>query len=113
MTRRARLGTCTALVLALGIAGPATSQTGVTAAIRVFQFQPGVLEVRAGSRVTWRNEDDILHTVTSGAPGNPDGRFDLQLAGKGAQGGALFADRGAYLYHCARHPAMQGEVVVR
>jgi plastocyanin len=113
MTRRARLGMRTALVLALGIAGPAISQPGVTAAIRVFQFQPGVLEVPAGSRVTWRNEDDILHTVTSGAPGSPDGRFDLQLAGQGAQSGALFAARGAYPYYCARHPSMRGEIVVR
>jgi plastocyanin len=69
--------------------------------------------VRAGSRVTWRNEDDITHTVTSGAPGNPDGRFDLQLAGKGTQGSADFPDSGAYAYFCTRHPSMRGEVTVR
>ena len=46
------------------------------AAIRVFQFQPGALEVRPGTRVMWTNQDDITHTVTSGVPGSPDGRFD-------------------------------------
>lgn len=101
------------LVLALGIAGPASSQPGVPAAIRVFQFQPGTLEVRAGSRVTWRNEDDITHTVTSGAVDRPDGRFDLQLPGKGTRGSAVFPEPGTYPYFCARHPSMRGEVMVR
>jgi plastocyanin len=101
------------LGLALGIAGPASSQPGVAAAIRVFQFQPGALEVAAGTRVTWRNEDEITHTVTSGAAGSPDGRFDLQLAGKGTQGSAVFPEPGTYPYFCARHPSMRGEVTVR
>jgi plastocyanin len=79
----------------------------------VFQFQPGALEVRAGTRVTWTNHDDITHTVTSGAPGSPDGRFDVRLAGKGMSGGTVFAERGVYPYFCARHASMRGEVVVR
>ena len=113
MTQRVRLGIGTGLVLALGIVGPASSETGVTATIRVFQFQPGTLEVRAGSRVTWMNEDDITHTVTSGAPGRPDGRFDIELSGKGMRGSALLSEPGAYPYFCGRHPSMRGEVLVR
>lgn len=113
MTRRARIGVPAMLVLAVGIAAPAASQPGATAAIRVFQFQPVALEVRAGSRVTWTNEDDITHTVTSGASDRPDGRFDVELPGKGARGGAVFRDPGAYPYFCARHPSMRGEVLVR
>jgi plastocyanin len=101
------------LVLALAIAGPASPEPSVAAAIRVFQFEPGTLEVPAGSRVTWRNEDDITHTVTSGTAGSPDGRFDVQLAGKGAQGSAVFPESGTYAYFCARHPSMRGAVVVR
>jgi plastocyanin len=111
-----RLVTLTpALGLLLGAAGPALSQAGAaaTAAIRVFQFQPGALEVRPGARVTWTNYDDITHTVTSGAPGSPDGRFDVRLNGKGVSGAAVFADAGVYPYFCARHPSMRGEVVVR
>jgi plastocyanin len=114
--RRRLVGAGATLVLALGIAGPALSQSaaaGASAAIRVFQFQPGALEVRAGTRVTWTNQDDITHTVTSGAPGSPDGRFDVRLAGKAASGSATFSDPGVYPYFCARHPSMRGEVVVR
>jgi plastocyanin len=109
------IGAGTVLALLLVVAGLARSQgTAVaTAAIRVFQFQPGALEVRPGTRVTWSNEDDITHTVTSGLPGSPDGRFDVQLAGKGTRGSATFAAPGSYPYFCGRHPSMRGEVVVR
>ena len=113
MTRRSVLRMGGGLALALGIAGPTWSQPGVAAAVRVFQFQPGTLEVPPGSRITWRNEDDITHTVTSGTAGNPDGRFDLQLGGRGTEGSVVFSESGTYPYFCARHPSMRGEVVVR
>jgi plastocyanin len=115
MTHRRLIGAGVAIGLALGIAAPALSQGGAaaTAAIRVFQFQPGALEVRPGTRVTWTNEDDITHTVTSGTPGSPDGRFDVQLTGKGASGTAIFAAPGVYPYFCTRHQSMRGEVMVR
>ena len=109
------IGTMVLLVLGLAAVTPVLSADGAmaTAAVRVFQFQPGALEVGAGTRVTWTNQDDITHTVTSGVPGNPDGRFDVQLAGKGASGSASFAEPGVFPYFCARHPSMHGEVVVR
>jgi manganese oxidase len=108
-------GVGAALLLALGIGGPARSQGApiATAAIRVFQFQPGALDVRAGTRVMWTNQDDIAHTVTSGVPGGPDGRFDLPLAGKGVTASATFSDPGAFPYFCTRHASMRGQVVVR
>jgi len=113
MRHRRSVGAGAVLVLLLGVAGPALSRGGASAAIRVFQFQPGTLEVRAGTRVTWTNQDDITHTVTSGAPGSPDGRFDVRLAGKAASGSVTFGDPGVYSYFCARHPSMRGEVLVR
>jgi plastocyanin len=115
MKHRGSIGAVLLLVLGLAAVTPVLSADGAmaTAAVRVFQFQPGALEVRAGTRVTWTNQDDITHTVTSGQPGNPDGRFDVQLAGKGASGSASFAEPGVYPYFCARHPSMRGEVTVR
>ena len=115
MTRRGSIGVIVVLMLGLGTVAPAWSADGAVAAaaIRVFQFQPGTLEVRSGSRVTWTNQDDITHTVTSGVPGNPDGRFDIELAGKGTGGSATFGAPGVYPYFCAKHPSMRGEVVVR
>ena len=115
MKRRRVIGATLLLMLGLATVTPALSADGVMAdvTVRVFQFQPGALEVHGGARVTWTNQDDIPHTVTSGLPGSPDGRFDVQLAGKGASGSATFAEPGVYPYFCAKHPSMRGEVVVR
>ena len=87
----------TALVLA---AGP---EAGVT--VQLFKFRPDRLEVKTGTRVTWTNQDDIVHTVTSDA-------FDLRLAGKGATASHEFTRPGVFPYACARHPAMRGEIHV-
>jgi plastocyanin len=100
----------------LAVALPALSQSTAgraAATVRLFQFQPASLQVDPGGRVTWTNQDEIVHTVTSGAPGAPDGRFEAALAGKGATASVVFAAPGVYPYFCARHPSMRGEVVVR
>jgi plastocyanin len=97
----------------LGLAGlsiAAAAEPPVT--IRVFQFRPGQLEVKAGTKVTWINHDDITHTVTSGTPGTRDGRFDARLEGKGSAMSVEFTERGVYSYFCARHPSMRGEIRV-
>jgi plastocyanin len=89
---------------------PMPNETGVT--IQTFQFKPAALEVKAGTGVSWTNGDDILHTVTSGTPERPDGRFHSPLDGKGATYRRIFADPGTYPYFCNRHRSMRGEIVV-
>jgi plastocyanin len=106
------VGFASLLILVVRLASAQTAEPG-RVAIRVFQFQPGGLEVRSGGRVAWINHDDITHTVTSGLPGSPDGRFDVPLDGKGASGSVAFPDPGLYPYFCTRHPSMRGEVAVR
>ncbi len=81
--------------------------------IQTFQFQPKQLEVKAGATVTWINQDDIRHTVTSGAPDNKDGRFDATLAGKGAKFSFTFSQPGTYSFFCDRHQHMRGEITVK
>jgi plastocyanin len=106
----------TALALAIGLTAlvsPAAAgrESGVT--VQLFQFRPGRLDVGAGTRLTWTNQDDIAHTVTSGTPERPDGRFDLALTGRGATGAVAFAQPGAYPYFCNRHQSMRGEIHVK
>ncbi len=79
-------------------------------AIKLFQFQPGRIEVRAGTAVSWINEDEILHTVT--AEKKEDG-FAASLDGKGRSFSFIFAQPGTYGYFCERHQHMRGEVLVR
>ena len=98
-----------ALILA-GLSLAAATESAVE--LRVFRFGPGRMEVKAGSRVMWTNQDDITHTVTSGTPESPDGRFDQRLEGKGAVTTVEFKDPGVYPYFCDRHPSMRGEIRV-
>jgi plastocyanin len=81
--------------------------------VRLFLFKPAAVEVRAGSAVTWVNEDEIRHTVTSGVPDGRDGKFDEALVGKGARATVKFDQPGVYPYFYSRHQAMRGEVRVR
>ena len=93
-----------------------TTAAGGTAAVdvRQFQFMPAELAVEAGSNVTWTNQDDILHTATSGAtPGTPDGQFDGPMDGKGKSFSHTFDQPGRYPYFCNRHTSMTGTVVVQ
>jgi plastocyanin len=91
-------------------AGEASS--GAKVAVKLFQFQPAELEVKAGTTVTWTNEDDIGHTITSGTSENKDGRFDMRLAGKGATFSFTFTQPGTFTYFCNRHQSMQGRIRV-
>jgi plastocyanin len=94
-----------------GVGESGDRNTSVT--IQTFQFRPSPIEVRAGTRVTWINQDDILHTVTSGTPEGRDHRFEAPLDGKGASSTVTFTQAGSYPYFCDRHQSMRGEIRVR
>jgi plastocyanin len=109
-----------------GSGSPAGQGGGATVTVKLFAFEPASLEVEAGTEVTWTNEDNILHTVTSGKPGDdldmsgaaanppkPDGLFDGKLDGKGATFSFTFDEPGTYTYYCDIHREMHGEIVVR
>ena len=115
--------------MAMSGADPSTSAapetSGAKVALQTFRFEPGDIEVASGTMVVWTNEDDILHTVTSGkgqvqgVPGvsedqdaEPDGLFDQQMDGVGATFTFTFDDAGRYAYYCAIHPGMTGTVIV-
>lgn len=92
---------------------PPGASEATSVKVALFRFQPATLQVPAGTTVTWRNDDAILHTVTAGDPGQPTGDFDEQLADKGATASVTFDKPGTFKYFCARHPeAMRAEVTV-
>lgn len=86
-----------------------------TVTVRMFQFQTKTLTVRPGTKVVWKNRDDILHTVsgvtdpTTGAATAIDGQLD----GVGAKYAVTFTEPGMYDYFCMIHTAMKGRVVVK
>jgi plastocyanin len=78
------------------------------------------ITIKAGTTVTWVNMSSGVHTVTSGQPGAPDGKFDsgeanlLQPNNQGAASDFSFTFKtpGSYPYDCSLHPDMIGLVQV-
>jgi plastocyanin len=89
------------------------SQPGSDVTIKFFQYQPGRIQVKAGTTVTWMNEDEIFHTVTAGEPDKKGGGFEAPLDGKGKSFSFTFSQPGIYTYYCDRHEHMRGEIEVR
>src|SRR5262249_31780810 len=99
-------------VVVAGAALHATGETKPEVTIRLFAFRPSPQTVATGTPVTWLNQDEIRHTITSGKPDKPDGRFSLDLNGKGTSGTVEFKQAGVYPYFCERHQSMRGEIRV-
>lgn len=78
------------------------------AAIKIgnFTFGPQELKVKAGTTVTWTNEDDIPHTVVS--PNN----FRSKPLDSEDKYSFTFTTPGTYKYFCSLHPHMTGTIVV-
>jgi len=77
------------------------------AEIKLFHFNPDVIEVPVGATVTWTNGDAIQHSVTAN-----DGSFDSGFFTQGESYAHTFDQPGTFEYVCARHGSMHGEVHV-
>ncbi len=80
-------------------------------AIRNFTFEPAVVHVAAGERVTWVNcapADEPAHTATSDT-----GVWASPLFATGSFYSRTFTEAGSFPYHCEPHPFMKATVVVR
>ena len=78
-----------------------------TTKIDNFTFVPARLTVKAGTRVTWRNEDDIPHTVTSVTQ-----LFKSRALDTDDSFSFAFTQPSTYEYFCSLHPRMTATVVV-
>lgn len=92
--------------------GVAQAEEHVNIAIKLFQFQPKAIEIKAGTKVEWDNGDAIDHSVTAGEPGKQSPEFDSGFFKKGDRFDHVFAAKGTYDYFCRRHPSMRGKIVV-
>jgi plastocyanin len=70
-------------------------------------FSPAVIQVSSGSTVTWKNNDEVIHTVTHF--GN---EFDSGFIPSGSNWQHTFGSTGNYDYFCSIHPWMKGIVIV-
>jgi plastocyanin len=71
-------------------------------------FTPSSLTVQRGTLVTWVNDDELPHTVTS-----TDGVFASQAIGSEETFFFRFDTPGTYTYFSGFQPKMTGRIVVR
>ena len=84
-----------------------TGASEASATIDNFTFAPAQLTVKTGTTVTWRNEDDIPHTVTASSR-----LFKSKALDTDDSYSFTFATPGTYQYFCYLHPKMVGTIVV-
>ena len=72
-----------------------------------FTFLPQRITVKAGTTVTWSNEDDVPHTVASSSK-----VFKSKALDTADKFSFTFTTPGTYEYFCSLHPHMTGAVVV-
>ncbi|MGH2789046.1 MAG: cupredoxin domain-containing protein [Actinomycetota bacterium] len=83
-------------------------ETTEVTAVKSYKFDPEVIQVEAGSEVTWVNEDDFPHNVHFF--NETDETYDLPI---GESAGVGFDEAGQFYYECSIHPqTMRGKVIV-
>jgi amicyanin len=82
--------------------------TGVTHMnMQNFAYQMANIQVRAGTTVTWTNQDNVPHSVTF-----KNGMKDSGLLNQGQSFSYTFNTPGTYQYYCSVHPYMVATVTV-
>lgn len=86
----------------------ASSGGAVTIKMQNIQFAPKSQTVKVGQKVTWVNEDTVVHNVTakSGA------KFASSTFGKGNSFSYTPTKAGTISYVCTIHPGMDGTLTV-
>ena len=84
-------------------------QTDQVEMAKTYRFAPAVIEVKAGTTVTWTNHDDFPHNVTLMT--GPDKTVKSLAIGETAT--IPFNQPGTVYYECTLHPQqMRGKVIV-
>jgi plastocyanin len=75
-----------------------------------FAYEPKSLTIRRGTEVTWVNQDDAPHTVTS----DEGDALASEELGEGDEFSERFLEQGTFEYHCEVHgkDRMSGSIVV-
>ena len=97
----------TGAALACVIAPSVAQQDVVPVTIDNFVFNPQRVTVKAGTTVTWTNDDDIPHTVVAS-----NRAFKSKVLDTNDKFSFTFTTPGTYEYFCSLHPHMTGTIVV-
>jgi plastocyanin len=107
LVRSAVLGGLLGLLAGVAVmAAPAGAEDAVVK-IENFTFAPQRVTVKAGTTITWTNDDDIPHTVASSTKA-----FKSKVLDSEDKFSFTFTTAGVYEYFCSLHPHMTGTIVV-
>ena len=105
--------TALAAFTSIAVTRPAVAKAGdqrALAEVKIdnFSFTPQTLTVAAGTTVTWKNNDDVPHTVVS-----DDKAFKSKALDTDDKFSYTFTKPGTYNYFCSVHPKMIAKIVVQ
>jgi len=83
--------------------------SNATIKIDNFSFGPANITIPAGTTVTWTNNDDVPHVVTS----DDNKMFKSKALDTDDRFSFTFTKPGTYNYYCAIHPKMTARIVVQ
>jgi plastocyanin len=98
------------LLLGALIALPALAADQATVKVGHNRLDPAELTVKAGTKVTFHNEDEMPggHSLVA-----DDGSFKSPALAKGQDWSHTFDKPGTYSYAIKEHPSAKGKVVVK
>ena len=82
--------------------------TGTEVKIKNFAFNPTNLKIKVSDIITWTNEENAIHTITS----DSGSELNSENIGNGETYSHKFTTAGTYEYHCAKHSSMKGKIIV-
>ena len=83
--------------------------SNATVKIDNFSFGPATITIPVGSTVTWTNNDDVPHVVSS----DDNKMFKSKALDTDDHFSFTFTKPGTYNYYCAIHPKMTAKIVVQ
>jgi plastocyanin len=107
LVRSAVLGGLLGLLAGVGVKAASAGPEDTAVKIENFTFAPQRVTVKAGTTVTWTNDDDIPHTVVSSTKA-----FKSKVLDSDDKFSFTFTTPGIYEYFCSLHPHMTGTLVV-
>lgn len=86
-----------------------TADGAVQVSMKANAYHPRTITVRPGQRITWVNDDDVLHDVVSTSGES----IESELFPRGQTFSYTPTRRGTIRYVCTIHPGMEGTIEVR
>jgi plastocyanin len=101
-------GPSASMSMSMGGSAPVTASGAVTIDVKNFSFNPMKLTVTPGTKVTWKFEDAVAHTVKAN-----DGSFSSPPLKSGQTYEHTFTKAGTFAYICSIHQYMTATITVK